>query len=64
MPAASAYESLSVRELKSELSARRIDITGCSEKQDLVALLQAALNRGLAGDAGFGRPGGRHAGGM
>ena len=45
------YAALSIRNLKSELSARRIDITGLTEKQELVALLQASLNRAQTGDS-------------
>ena len=45
------YAALSIRELKSELSARRIGITGLTEKQELVALLQASLNRAQTGDS-------------
>ena len=34
------FSALSIRELKTELSKRKIDCTGCSEKQELVALLR------------------------
>ena len=43
--------ALSIRELKEQLKARQIDCSGCTEKAELVALLEAATGGAEASSA-------------